>query len=120
MRQDKKNTPIRPVAAAALSCMLAAALSGCSAAKPDIIKVQNAGLAEEITVTGKEETKVIPDMAQIRYGIYTRSETAAGMPGRKWKTAGSDHRDVKRSGGGGGIHSDLSLWSESYSRLGFR
>lgn len=45
MRQDKKNTPIRPVAAAALSCMLAAALSGCSAAKPDIIKVQNAGLA---------------------------------------------------------------------------
>ena len=88
MRQDKKNTPIRPVAAAALSCMLAAALSGCSAAKPDIIKVQNAGLAEEITVTGKEETKVIPDMAQIRYGIYTRSETAAGCQEENGKQLG--------------------------------
>ena len=30
-----------------------------------------------ITVTGREEVKVVPDMAQIEYAVYTREDTAA-------------------------------------------
>lgn len=72
----KKN-----VYAAGLTAVVVAAtqLSGCTSTVqvPDTVKVQNLGAAENvITVTGREEVKVVPDMAQIDYSIYTREDTA--------------------------------------------
>lgn len=71
----KKGYKTAVVLSMALSGVL---LSGCSASVkvPDTVKVQNVeGVSNVITVTGKEEVKVIPDMAQIVYGVYTRTDT---------------------------------------------
>lgn len=70
---------VQRAAAGALCILAAGVLGGCAAPAqfPDTIKVQDADESEKITVTGKEEVKVAPDMAQIRYGIYTRAQTAA-------------------------------------------
>lgn len=69
--------------AAGLTAAVAAVtlgLGGCASGvqMPDTLKVQNVGAAENvITVTGREEVKVVPDMAQIEYSVYTREDTAA-------------------------------------------
>ena len=78
----KYVTKKRIYAAGLTAAMAAAAfgLGGCTSGVqiPDTLKVQNVGAAENvITVTGREEVKVVPDMAQIVYSIYTREDTAA-------------------------------------------
>lgn len=39
-----------------------------------------------ITVIGKEEVKVVPDMAEIEYSIYTKKETAPSASQRMPRT----------------------------------
>ena len=79
MRQNKKRT----IVTAGLTAAIAAAAigaAGCSAAPaqmPDTIRVENVeGAKDTITVTGQEEVKVVPDMAQIEYAVYTQGGTA--------------------------------------------
>ena len=78
-----KHIMKKTVYTAGISAAVAAAalgLGGCGAGAqmPDTLKVQNVGAAENvITVTGREEVKVVPDMAQIEYAVYTREDTAA-------------------------------------------
>lgn len=60
--------------------MAAAGLGGCSAQLqvPDTIQIRNVeGAARKIAVTGQEEVKIVPDMAQIQYAVYTQAATAA-------------------------------------------
>ena len=55
-------------------------LGGCAAGTqfPDTLKVQNVdSTGNKITVTGREEVKVVPDMAEIEYSIYSSKDTAA-------------------------------------------
>lgn len=72
----------RTIYAAGMTAAVAAVtagLGGCTAGTqfPDTLKVQNVdGAGNVITVTGQEEVKVVPDMAQIEYTIYTRADTA--------------------------------------------
>ena len=72
------NRPQRFSAAAAVLAA-AASLSGCQAAGgltvPDVITVQSKD-ENVITVSGSETVKVVPDMAQIRFGITTQAEDA--------------------------------------------
>ncbi len=66
--------------AAAVIGTAALGLGGCGAAAqlPDTIKVQNVENGEnQITVSGQEEVKVVPDMAEIVYRVYTQAATAA-------------------------------------------
>ena len=79
MRQNKKRT----IVTAGLTAAIAAAAigaAGCSAAPaqmPDTIRVENVeGAKDTITVTGQEEVKVVPDMAQIESAVYTQGDTA--------------------------------------------
>lgn len=79
----------RAILAAGITAAVAAAAigaAGCGAAGasttgavsvPDTIRVENVeGAGETITVTGREEVKVVPDMAQIEYAVYTQADTA--------------------------------------------
>ena len=79
----------RAILAAGITAAVAAAAigaAGCGAAGasttgavsvPDTIRVENVeGAGETITVTGREEIKVVPDMAQIEYAVYTQADTA--------------------------------------------
>ena len=83
-----KHIMKKTVYTAGISAAVAAAalgLGGCGAGAqmPDTLKVQNVGAAENvITVTGREEVKVVPDMAQIEYAVYTREDTAAACQGK--------------------------------------
>ena len=53
------------------------ARSAAPAQVPDTIRVENVeGAKDTITVTGQEEVKVVPDMAQIEYAVYTQGDTA--------------------------------------------
>lgn len=55
-------------------------LSGCapSVQFPDTLKVQSEDSTDgKITVTGQEEVRTVPDMAQIEYSIHTKKDTAA-------------------------------------------
>lgn len=73
----------KTVYAAGLTAAVTAAavgLGGCTSGvqMPDTLKVQNVGASENvISVTGREEVKVVPDMAQIQYSVYTREDTAS-------------------------------------------
>lgn len=70
---------------AAVSCVVVGSvlLSACStptsqAAMPDVISVQNVESGSgTISVTSTETVKVVPDMAEITYGITTENEDAA-------------------------------------------
>ena len=85
MKQSKK----RMMTAAAVTAVVAASIlgaAGCDAAGasttgavsvPDTIRVENVeGAGNTIAVTGQEEVKVVPDMAQIEYAVYTQADTA--------------------------------------------
>lgn len=65
--------------AAAAVLAAASSLNGCQAAGgltvPDVITVQSKD-ENVITVSGSETVKVVPDMAQIRFGITTQAEDA--------------------------------------------
>ena len=64
----------------AAAVLFAAVMAGGCAAPaqfPDTIKVQDVNDSEGITVTGKEEVKVVPDMTEIRYGVYSQAQTAS-------------------------------------------
>ncbi|WP_432628010.1 SIMPL domain-containing protein [Brotaphodocola sp.] len=53
-------------------------LSGCSSTiqLPDTVKVENiASARNSISVSGQEEVKVTPDIAEIRYSVYTRADS---------------------------------------------
>ena len=69
----KKTVYKAGTSAAAAPAALGLGGCGAGAQMPDTLKVQNVGAAENvITVTGREEVKVVPDMAQIEYAVYTR------------------------------------------------
>lgn len=61
--------------------VFAASLAGCAqtqpsaSALPDIITVQNAP-QHVITVQGAESVKIVPDMAEIRFGVNTQADDA--------------------------------------------
>ena len=84
MTQGKKKMMAAAVTAAVAAAVLGAA--GCSASgngttgavsMPDTIRVENVeGTGNTIVVTGQEEVKVVPDMAQIEYAVYTQADTA--------------------------------------------
>ena len=59
------------------AAVLFAAVMAAPAQFPDTIKVQDVNDSEGITVTGKEEVKVVPDMTEIRYGVYSQAQTAS-------------------------------------------
>ena len=67
--------------AGAIAAVIAVAVTaaGCAAPAPfpDTIKVQDVNASEGITVTGKEEVKVVPDMAKICYGVFSQARTAS-------------------------------------------
>lgn len=76
-RIEDKMTWCRGVGAALLIGAAAFAMTGCSSA-PSVISVENVESGEEkITVTGKEEVKIVPDMAEIVYAVRTEAETAS-------------------------------------------
>ena len=66
--------------ALAAACVLTATgLWGCSTSVqiPDTVKVQQGDSSDNrITVSGMEEVKAVPDMAQIQYSVYTQAATA--------------------------------------------
>lgn len=100
MKMNMKRT----IYTAGLSAAVAAAalgLGGCAAGTqmPDTIKVQNVDAAgNTITVTGKEEVKVVPDMAEIEYAIYTRTDTAADCQTKNAKDLASAIETLKSLG----------------------
>lgn len=64
---------------AAVFVLSVTGLSGCSTSVqiPDTVKVQQEDIGgNRITVSGIEEVKAVPDMAQIQYSIYTQAATA--------------------------------------------
>ena len=65
------------MAAAVLFAAVMAGGCATPAQFPDTIKVQDVNDSEGITVTGKEEVKVVPDMTEIRYGVYSQAQTAS-------------------------------------------
>lgn len=81
MKQTVKRRMKTAGLIAAIS-VTAVGLSGCSGTGaglqlPDTLKVQNVDADNHvITVTGREEVKVVPDMAQIEYSIYSQDATA--------------------------------------------
>lgn len=78
MKMNMKKTVYTAGLSAAVAAM-AMGLGGCAAGTqfPDTLKVQNVdSTSNVITVTGREEVKVVPDMAQIEYSINTREDTA--------------------------------------------
>lgn len=82
MRYAENEKRMKQLLRAGVTTAAAAAvlgLAGCSSSvqMPDTIKIQSAEGSHVITVTGREEVKVVPDMAQIEYGIYTQADTAA-------------------------------------------
>lgn len=95
-------------AAALMACVLASAsLTACSSATvPSTITVQsteNSG----ITVSGEEKVKATPDIAEIRYSVYTQEEDAKSCQTTNaqdvdavvslLKGKGIDEKDIKTS-----------------------
>ena len=78
-----KKPSFRVFAAAGASAVLGAALllSGCSAgtqtAVPYTVQIQNSDDLNTITVTGREEISVAPDMAELTYSVYSQGNTAS-------------------------------------------
>ena len=69
----------RNMALAAACVLTATGLWGCSTSVqiPDTVKVQQGDSSDNrITVSGMEEVKAVPDMAQIQYSVYTQAATA--------------------------------------------
>ena len=69
----------RNIALAAAFALSATGLWGCSTSVqiPDTVKVQQGDSSDNrITVSGMEEVKAVPDIAQIRYSVYTQAATA--------------------------------------------
>ncbi len=58
--------------------MLLLSMSGCSGSAPATIQlVEQSAEQDMVTVTGKETVKVVPDMAQIVYTVWTEAKTAS-------------------------------------------
>lgn len=73
------NKNCRNMALAAAFALSAAGLWGCSTSVqlPDTVKVQQGDSSDNrITVSGMEEVKAVPDIAQIQYSVYTQAATA--------------------------------------------
>ena len=69
----------RNMALAAACVLTATGLWGCSTSVqiPDTVKVQQGESSDNrITVSGMEEVKAVPDIAQIQYSVYTQAATA--------------------------------------------
>ena len=79
MKMNIRRT-IYGTGAAAAAAALAIGLGGCAAGAqmPDTLKVQSVDSGSNVvTVTGEEEVKVVPDMAQVQYSINSHEDTAA-------------------------------------------
>lgn len=77
----KIMTKRRAVYATGMIVVMTAAISltGCAEGRafPNVITVQNAdSTMSKVTVIGNEEVKVVPDMAEIRYSIHTKADSA--------------------------------------------
>ena len=62
-----------------------------------------------ITVTGREEVKVVPDMAQIEYAVYTREDTAAACQEKNANDLNAAIETLKGLGSGGNFHTEHLL-----------
>lgn len=78
-----RNNRSKMILAAAAVTAASIGLSACSAQTaapaqiPDTIKVQNVDSSyNQVTASGKEEVKVVPDMAEIVFSIHTQKNTA--------------------------------------------
>ncbi len=68
---------LRSIGAAAVIGAAAAGMSGCTAGMPDVVKIENAeNTANTITVSGEEEVKIAPDMAEVLYSVRTQAADA--------------------------------------------
>lgn len=67
---------VRTAGIAIAVAVLTIGLAGCSTG-PSTISVQNVDSSlDQITVTGKSEVKITPDVAEIVYSVFTKAETA--------------------------------------------
>ncbi|MEW4414358.1 SIMPL domain-containing protein [Clostridium sp. AN503] len=100
MKQNMKKT-IYTAGLTAAVALSALSLSGCNGATqiPGTIKVENVNSEDHvITVAGREEVKVVPDMAQIIYSVYTREDTAAACQEKNGKDLDSAIETLKGLG----------------------
>lgn len=112
MKKLSENKNSRKVLAVAAAAVTAAAigLSACSAQaqSPGTIVVQNQDVsANQLTVSGKEEVRVVPDMAEIVFSIRTQKPTAQECQQEnaknlndtieKLKSLGVDERSIQTS-----------------------
>lgn len=99
-----KTTMRKTIYTAGLSAAVALsafALGGCNGSTqiPGTLKVENVSSADNvITVTGREEVKVVPDMAQIIYSVYTREDTASACQEKNAKDLDSAIETLKGLG----------------------
>lgn len=77
LAEGRSGRKVLAVTAAAVTAA-AIGLSGCAAqGNPGTIVVQNQNMASnQLTVSGKEEVRVVPDMAEIVFSIHTQKPTA--------------------------------------------
>ena len=67
----------RGMGAAFLITAAAMGMTGCSSSVPSVVTVENPETVQNtITVTGREEVQVVPDMAEIIYAVRTEAESA--------------------------------------------
>ena len=112
MKKLSENKNSRKALAVAAAAVTAAAigLSACSAQaqSPGTIVVQNQDVsANQLTVSGKEEVRVVPDMAEIVFSIRTQKPTAQECQQEnaknlndtieKLKSLGVDERSIQTS-----------------------
>ena len=82
MEQNKTDHEIRrkrnrALGTAFVMVMAAAGLTGCSSGTPSVINVTEQPADQNIiTVSGREEVKVVPDMAKVVYAVRTEAASA--------------------------------------------
>ncbi len=100
MKQNMKKTVYTAGLTAAVA-LSAFSLSGCNGATqiPGTLRVENVNDTDSvITVTGREEVKVVPDMAQIVYSVYTREDTVSACQEKNAKDLDSTIETLKSLG----------------------
>lgn len=88
----------RGIGAALLISTAAVGMTGCGSA-PSVITVENSATEQNlIAVTGKEEVRVIPDMAEIVYAVRTEAESAEECQQENAKTLDQAIETLKSMG----------------------
>lgn len=82
MKQNKTDNEIRrkwnrALRTTAVMIMVTSGLTGCSSGAPSVINVTEQSADQNmITVSGREEVKVVPDMAKVVYAVRTEASNA--------------------------------------------